>query len=163
MNLNVSGHHLEVTPAIRGYVQGKLERVTRHFDHVIDAHVILSVDKLRQKAEVTLHVRGKDMTFKAHYPDARTETLLVIPNYHFDWQMPYVWEFGKQRFAKGTRLECRAHYDNSAFNPYNPDPKVTVRDGLQTTSEMMNGFFFYVRAEDNLNLAIDEKTGRVKK
>jgi len=61
MNLHVSGHHLEVTPAIRGYVQGKLERVTRHFDHVIDAHVILSVDKLRQKAEVTLHLRGKDI------------------------------------------------------------------------------------------------------
>jgi len=61
MNLNVSGHHLEVTPAIRGYVQEKLERVKRHFDHVIDAHVILSVDKLRQKAEVTLRVRGKDI------------------------------------------------------------------------------------------------------
>ena len=61
MNLHVSGHHLEVTPAIRGYVQGKLERVTRHFDHVIDAHVILSVDKLRQRAEVTLRLRGKDI------------------------------------------------------------------------------------------------------
>jgi putative sigma-54 modulation protein len=61
MNLNVSGHQLEVTPAIRHYVSAKLERVKRHFDHVIDAHVILSVDKLRQKAEVTLHVRGKDI------------------------------------------------------------------------------------------------------
>ena len=61
MNLNVSGHHLAVTPAIRSYVQTKLERVARHFDHVIDAHVILTVDKLRQKAEVTLHVRGKDL------------------------------------------------------------------------------------------------------
>ena len=61
MNLNVSGHHLEVTPAIRTYVSGKFGRVTRHFDHVIDAHVILSVDKLSQKAEVTLHVRGKDI------------------------------------------------------------------------------------------------------
>ena len=61
MNLNVSGHHLEVTPAIRAYVGTKLERVTRHFDHVIDAHVILSVEKLLQKAEVTLHVRGKDI------------------------------------------------------------------------------------------------------
>ena len=61
MNLNVSGHHLEVTPAIRGYVSAKLERIKRHFDHVIDAHVILSVDKLRQKAEVTLRVRGKDI------------------------------------------------------------------------------------------------------
>lgn len=61
MNLNVSGHHLEVTPAIRSYVRSKLERVARHFDHVIDAHVILSVDKLRQKAEVTLHLSGKDL------------------------------------------------------------------------------------------------------
>ena len=61
MNLNVSGHHLDVTPAIRTYVSGKLDRVTRHFDHVIDAHVILSVQKLLQKAEVTLHVRGKDI------------------------------------------------------------------------------------------------------
>ena len=61
MNLNVSGHHLEVTPAIRSYVRTKLERVTRHFDHVIDAHVILTVNKVRQKAEVTLHVRGKDL------------------------------------------------------------------------------------------------------
>ena len=61
MNLNVSGHHLEVTPAIRSYVSSKLERVKRHFDHVIDAHVILSVEKLKQKAEVTLHVRGKDL------------------------------------------------------------------------------------------------------
>ena len=61
MNLNVSGHHLEVTPALRDYVRDKLGRVKRHFDHVIDAHVVLSVDKLRQKAEVTLHVRGKDI------------------------------------------------------------------------------------------------------
>jgi putative sigma-54 modulation protein len=61
MNLNVSGHHLEVTPAIRRYVGTKLRRVLRHFDHVIDAHVILSVVKLKQKAEVTLHVRGKDI------------------------------------------------------------------------------------------------------
>jgi putative sigma-54 modulation protein len=61
MNLNVSGHHLEVTPAIRTYLESKLERVSRHFDHVIDAHVILTVDKLRQKAEVTIHVSGKDL------------------------------------------------------------------------------------------------------
>ncbi|MEO8717776.1 MAG: ribosome-associated translation inhibitor RaiA [Burkholderiales bacterium] len=61
MNLNLSGHHLEITPALRSYVEGKLARVKRHFDHVIDVHVVLSVDKLRQKAEITLHVRGKDI------------------------------------------------------------------------------------------------------
>ena len=66
MNLTISGHHLELTPAIRDYVQGKLERIKRHFDQVIDIAVILSVDNLpekekRQKAEVTLRVKGKDL------------------------------------------------------------------------------------------------------
>ncbi|SNT04504.1 putative sigma-54 modulation protein [Noviherbaspirillum humi] len=63
MNLTISGHHLELTPAIRDYVQGKLERITRHFDHVIDIAVILGVEKpsekdKRQRAEVNLRLRG---------------------------------------------------------------------------------------------------------
>ena len=61
MNLNLTGHHLEITPAIRDYVVGKLDRVTRHFDHVIDVSVVLSVDKLQQKIEANVHVRGKDI------------------------------------------------------------------------------------------------------
>ena len=61
MNLNITGHHVEVTPAIREYVTHKLDRVIRHFDHVTSTHVILSVEKLQQKAEITLHVKGKDM------------------------------------------------------------------------------------------------------
>ena len=61
MNLQISGHHLEITPAIHDYVTGKRERVTRHFDNVIDVNVILSVDKLKQKAEVTVHLSGKDV------------------------------------------------------------------------------------------------------
>ena len=69
MNLSVSGHHLEVTPALRSYVASKLERVKRHFDHVIDAHVILTVEKLKQKAEVTLHVRGKDLHCESEQED----------------------------------------------------------------------------------------------
>jgi putative sigma-54 modulation protein len=69
MNLNVSGHHIDVTPAILSYVRSKLERVSRHFDHVIDAHVILTVNKIRQKAEVTLHVRGKDLHCESEEED----------------------------------------------------------------------------------------------
>ena len=66
MNLTISGHHLEVTPAIREYLQGKLERIRRHFDHVIDIAVILAIDNLpekqkRQRAEITLRLRGKDV------------------------------------------------------------------------------------------------------
>ena len=130
--------------------------------HPVQASRVLEADAIGVGLFSHMHVRGKDMTFKARYPDGRSETLLLIPNYSFDWQMPYRWEFGKQRFPKGSRLDCLAHYDNSPFNPYNPDPKATVRDGLQTTSEMMNGFFFYVRADEDLKLSIDAKTGRVK-
>lgn len=61
MNLNITGHHVEVTPAIREYITGKLDRVIRHFDNVTSISVIISVEKLKQKAEVTLHVRGKDI------------------------------------------------------------------------------------------------------
>ena len=61
MNLQLTGHQLDITPAIRGYVTTKLERITRHFDHVIDVNVILSVNKLDHKVEATVHVRGKGL------------------------------------------------------------------------------------------------------
>ena len=66
MNLTISGHHLEVTPALRNYVTTKLDRITRHFDQVVDVKVLLTVEnqkekERRQKAEVTLHVKGRDI------------------------------------------------------------------------------------------------------
>lgn len=69
MNIQITGHHVEITAAIRDYVNGKLERITRHFDHVIDINVILSVDKLRQKVEATVHVRGKDIFAESEDPN----------------------------------------------------------------------------------------------
>jgi putative sigma-54 modulation protein len=65
MNMSVSGHHVEITPAIRDYVTAKLQRITRHFDHVIDVNVILTVEKLRHKAEVNVHLSGKDVYVEA--------------------------------------------------------------------------------------------------
>ena len=61
MNLIVSGHHVAITPAMREYVTSKMDRVVRHFENVIEVNVILSVEKLLQKAEVSVHVRGKDI------------------------------------------------------------------------------------------------------
>ena len=69
MNLTLTGHHLDITPAIRDYVMAKLDRVTRHFDDVIDVNVVMSVDKLRHKVEVNLHARGKDIHVEAIEPD----------------------------------------------------------------------------------------------
>jgi putative sigma-54 modulation protein len=65
MNLDLSGHHLDITPAIRSYVTDKIGRITRHFDHVIDVHVILTVEKLQHKGEVTVHVAGRDIHVEA--------------------------------------------------------------------------------------------------
>ncbi|MCL5801467.1 MAG: ribosome-associated translation inhibitor RaiA [Gammaproteobacteria bacterium] len=61
MQINVSGHHVEITPALRTYVLNKLERVERRFDHVTDIRVILSVEKLRQKAEATINLSGASL------------------------------------------------------------------------------------------------------
>src|SRR5512142_986328 len=65
MNLNLTGRHLEITPAIREHVVSKLDKVKRHFDNVIDVNVILSVDKLQQKAEASLHLSGKTVIAEA--------------------------------------------------------------------------------------------------
>lgn len=74
MNLTINGHHLDVTPALHQYVTSKLERITRHFDQVVDVKVILSVDNqtekdLRQKAECNLHVKGKDLHAESQHAD----------------------------------------------------------------------------------------------
>lgn len=69
MNLSISGHHVDVTPALRDYLTQKLDRVTRHFDRVIDVKAFLSVDKLVQKAEITLHVPGREIFAEASDAD----------------------------------------------------------------------------------------------
>jgi putative sigma-54 modulation protein len=58
MQLSVSGHHVEVTDSLRGYVETKIEKIGRHFDLVSDVHCILTVEKLRHKAEATVSVNG---------------------------------------------------------------------------------------------------------
>ena len=58
MQLNVSGHHVEVTDSLRGYVETKVEKIERHFDLVSDVNCILTVEKLRHKAEATIQVNG---------------------------------------------------------------------------------------------------------
>lgn len=110
-----------------------------------------------------MHLRGKDMTFIAHRPDAEPETLLSIPNYHYDWQQNYRFADGEQKFPAGTRIEVIAHYDNSRFNPFNPDPTVTVKHGPQTIHEMMFGFFFYTDDKEDLHIQINPKTGQVQR
>ncbi len=69
MQLDLTGHHVDITPALREYVQKKMDRVVRHFDHMIDGHCILTVEKQTQKAEATLMVSGGKIYADAEDPN----------------------------------------------------------------------------------------------
>ncbi len=89
-----------------------------------------------------MHVRGKDFEYKAIYPDGKSEILLSVPKFDFNWQTMYRLET-PMRLPKGTRIHCTAHFDNSAKNPANPDPTKEVSWGDQTWEEMLIGWVDY--------------------
>lgn len=94
-----------------------------------------------------MHVRGKDMTYVLTYPDGRTETVLSVPRYDFNWQLAY--DLATPiHIPQGTRLTVTAHYDNSANNRFNPDPNRTVYYGDMSWEEMMFPFFSVVVDKD---------------
>ncbi|HEU4388572.1 MAG TPA: hypothetical protein VFV34_12295, partial [Blastocatellia bacterium] len=86
-----------------------------------------------------MHLRGKDMKYEAVYPDGRTETLLWVPKFSFNWQTMYYLK-KPVMLPKGTKLIVTAHFDNSEKNKYNPNPKTDVRWGDPTYDEMMIGW-----------------------
>jgi putative sigma-54 modulation protein len=69
MQINLTGHHLDITPALRSFVQEKLERIERHFDHITQIHVILTIEKGRQKAEASIHVNRGNIFANAQHDD----------------------------------------------------------------------------------------------
>jgi peroxiredoxin len=110
-------------------------------------HEVRSAGTFERDAELIslmphMHLRGKDFTYRVVFPDGKAETLLSVPRYDFGWQSNY--RLAKPlALPKGTRIECTAHFDNSAENPNNPDPNRWVRWGDQTWQEMMIGFVDY--------------------
>ncbi len=108
--------------------------------HEVRATRVLANDTTITSFTPHMHMRGKDMTYIAKFPDGPIETLLSVPKYDFNWQITY--ELAKPRvFPKGTEIEVIAHYDNSPGNKFNPDPTKDVRWGDQTWEEMMIGFW----------------------
>src|SRR5262245_15801871 len=110
-----------------------------------------------------MHYRGAAMEFKAFYPDGKSETLLNVPNYRFDWQTNY--NLSAPKFIpKGTRTQVTSYFDNSAKNKFNPDPKQTVRFGDPTYDEMLIGYIDYIAERKPVAgldaKALDAFTGR---
>ena len=93
-----------------------------------------------------MHLRGKMAEYVATYPNGRTEMLLNVPKYDFNWQITYTYAEPKL-VPKGTEVELTTAWDNSADNPSNPDPTRTVRWGRPTTAEMMFGWMRYTHVE----------------
>lgn len=89
-----------------------------------------------------MHLRGKAFKYVLTYPDGRSEELLNVPHYDFNWQLSYILA-QPRKVPAGSKIEATAWYDNSANNKYNPDPTQTVKWGDQTFQEMMIGFFNY--------------------
>jgi hypothetical protein len=105
----------------------------------VRARVTLHRDVLVTSLFPHMHLRGRSFRFLATYPDGRSEVLLNVPRYDFNWQLSYYPKEPKL-LPKGTVLECIAHYDNSVNNPFNPDASKEVRWGNQTWEEMLIGF-----------------------
>jgi len=112
-------------------------------NHLVESEWVVPRDALLLSFMPHMHLRGKDFEYRATYPDGRSEILLSVPGYDFNWQTSY--RLAKPTpLPKGTRLHCTAHFDNSAGNPANPDPKKEVVWGDQTWEEMMIGWIDYI-------------------
>ena len=112
----------------------------------IDSSFTTPRDVLIYSFSPHMHVRGKDFEYRAIFPDGKSEVLLSVPQYDFNWQSAYHLK-SPRRIPAGTRIECTAHYDNSKGNPANPDPTKVVTWGDQTWEEMMIGYVDYVAAD----------------
>ena len=78
MQINITGHHVDLTDSLQTYVESKFEKLERHFDNVTNVHVILSVEKLRQKAEATIHISGADLYADSEEEDMYTAIDLLV-------------------------------------------------------------------------------------
>lgn len=89
-----------------------------------------------------MHYRGKSITFSVQYPDGTKETIVSVPDFSFNWQRLYQLKVPKS-IPKGSKIIVEGIYDNTYQNPFNPDPEKEVRFGIQSTDEMLIGFFNY--------------------
>jgi hypothetical protein len=125
---SVAGHRLSIPPGEANHVETATKKVP--FDMNVTAFM------------AHMHVRGKAFKFDVTTPDGKSETLLDIPRYDFNWQLRY--ELKEPRvFPRGSTVKITAVYDNSPGNKANPDPTKTVRWGQQTVDEMMLGYIEY--------------------
>ena len=127
----------------RGIMNGRFRIPAGNAHHAVTASYTFREDVKLLNLMPHMHLRGKDFLYRAQYPNGKTKILLSVPRYDFNWQNTYRFA-SPLRLPKGTRIDCLAHFDNSADNPANPDATQEVRWGDQTWEEMMIGWVGYV-------------------
>ncbi len=115
-------------------------------EHDMNNSFVFEKDTTLYAMRPHMHYRGKAFRFSAIYPDGRREILMNVPNYSFAWQPTY--RLTEPKFLPaGTRVVNDATFDNSMYNPGNPDPNKTVKGGAQSWDEMFIGYYTYTEAE----------------
>ncbi len=115
-------------------------------NYTVEKEYTFEEESLIVKLMPHMHLRGKSARYDAIYPDGRTEVILNVPKYDFNWQTSYQFKDFK-RMPKGSKIKLTTVFDNSEENPYNPDPTETVRWGEPTTAEMSFGWMSFIDPE----------------
>jgi peroxiredoxin len=116
-------------------------------NHEVRASYVFQEPVVVNGLRAHMHFRGRDMRFSVEYPDGTREELLNVPNYSYAWQPTY--QLSEHKYLPaGTRVHVTGAFDNSTFNPANPDPDAEVRFGLQSWEEMFMGYWTYYAAND---------------
>jgi hypothetical protein len=121
-------------------------------DHAVSECHTFDKDVLITSLTPHMHLRGKSMQIVADLPDGSRKTLLSVPDYQFNWQFTYR-EEQPVYLPKGTRIQVLARFDNSVNKAGNPDPKINVRWGSASESEMMDGWIEYLDATPTVKAA----------
>ena len=127
---------------IRAATETEFEIPAGAADHVTEAGYKFRDDATLLGLSPHMHYRGSRFRFDATYPDEKTEALLSVPWYEFDWQPMYYLDT-PIAIPKGTKIQCTGAFDNSKFNPRNPDATATVHFGEQSYEEMFIGYLSY--------------------
>jgi hypothetical protein len=134
--------HKYLTYSISHWSGGILEIPPGEIDHRMNHNYLVEQDMMLYALRPHMHFRGKAFRFSVVYPDQSTEVLMNVPRYDFNWQPTY--RFTEPKLLKaGTRIIIDGSYDNSEYNPGNPDPTVTAIGGLQSWDEMFIGYITY--------------------
>jgi len=152
-DLSYVGVRFTDKPSVKRLLRGQIAANHRFVippgesNHEVTATYVAKRDQNLIGMSPHMHLRGKSFRYEAFYPDGRSEILLNVPEYDFNWQLKYV-PAQPITLPKGTKIVCTAVFDNSEWNVSNPDPTKTVRWGDQSFDEMMIGFMDTVPVDD---------------